>query len=103
MEIKHGQVYVDEELVGWATYIEEPFSHTIRALLYFLIPESSQHWDRFELQVTVRVDAKQYLQCANIRKLGAVTLDGRVWKEYLISYEEEVNETAPSRSQPAPG
>ncbi|MBI3940902.1 MAG: hypothetical protein HY315_08710 [Acidobacteria bacterium] len=91
MGTTHGHIYVEGSWAGWASYIQEPFGHTLRALVCFLQADVSRRWDGYEMQVTIQAGAKKYLQCSNIKKTGGTTVGGQVWSEYLISYESEEN------------
>ncbi len=90
MGTTHGHVYANGNWVGWASYVEEPFGHTLKARVCFAQSEVSRRWDTFEMQVSIQAGGKQYLRCSNIRKTGGITVGGQVWTEYLISYGEQV-------------
>ena len=100
METTHGHVYAEGDWVGWASFVKEPFSHTLSALVFFLKPEISRRWESFDMQVVIQVGEKRYLRCSNIRKIGGATLRGQVWHEYLISYGEYATGAIPVSSLP---
>ena len=89
MGTTHGHVYANDRWVGWASFIEEPFSHTLKARVCFAQPEFLRRWDSFDMQVSIQAGGKRYLRCSNIRKTGGSTFGGQVWTEYLISYGEQ--------------